>query len=164
LDYKYTIETGDFMSQFSPVPRGTPIDVSLLSRMSEYVWNINQTIQSLRTAKSSPWSTSRQTIDTDNMSIWTSKELIVSNSVPDPNATHVNWAVRFEGITFKSVPIVTVTPYCDTTGGGTIAPNVVWIHEITPTGVKGKFKWLGKTTKTENVYALIIAVGQGAVV
>ena len=88
--------------------------------------------------------------------------MVAENTVPKADAERVNWSANFD-IPFKTVPIVTATPYCDTTGGGTIAPSTAWIHEITTTGVKGKWKWLGTTTKTETVYVLLIAVGEGLV-
>lgn len=151
------------MYNFKPPSRGEPIDVTMLSKMAEYIANINEQLLSDRTAKSSLYAPVRVQVETPDTTIWTGKVLIAENTVPKADAERVNWSANFD-IPFKTVPIVTATPYCDTTGGGTIAPSAIWIHEVTTTGVKGKWKWLGTTTKTETVYAMIIAVGEGLVV
>lgn len=150
------------MYNFKPPVRGEPIDVTSLAKMGEYISNINEVLLSNRSAKSSPYAPVRTHVETPDMTIWTGKILIAEGTIPNANAERVNWSAAFD-IPFKTVPIVTATPYCDTTGGGTIAPSTIWIHEITTTGVKGKWKWLGTTTKTETVYALVIAIGEGAV-
>lgn len=150
------------MYNFTPAKRGEPIDITMLGKMSEYIVSINEQLLSNRSAKSSIWSPVRSQIETPDLTIWTGKVLIAEGTIPKADAERVNWSATFD-IPFKSTPIVTATPYCDTTGGGTIAPSTIWIHEITPTGVKGKWKWLGTTTKVETVYALVIAVGEGVV-
>ena len=151
------------MYNFKPPARGEPIDVTMLAKMAEYIANINEQLLSDRTAKSSLWSPVRVQVETPDLTIWTGKILVAENTVPKADADRVNWSANFD-IPFKTVPIVTATPYCDTSGGGTKAPSTVWIHEITTTGVKGKWKWLGTTTATETVYILLIAVGEGLVV
>lgn len=150
------------MFNFKAPSQGEPIDLSLLSQMAQYVANINQKILETKSSRSSLQSAVRLNIDTADVTIWTGKVLIASNVQPKATDAHINWTAPFD-ITFTSVPVVTATVYCDTTGGGTIAPSAVWLHEITPTGVKGKFKWLGDTSKTETVYAQVIAIGQGLV-
>lgn len=151
------------MYNFTGLAQGEPVDLAMLSQMAQYIADLNQQVLEQKSASSSLQSAVRLHIDTADVTIWTGKVLIASDSTPNAEAgNHVNWSAPFD-ITFTSVPIVTATVYCDTTGGGTIAPSAVWLHEITPTGVKGKFKWLGTTTKQETVYAQVIAIGQGVV-
>jgi hypothetical protein len=150
------------MFNFKAPSQGEPIDLALLSQMAQYVANINQAVLEAKSSKSSLNSAVRLNVDTSDVTIWTGKVLVASNVQPKAADPHINWTAPFD-ITFTSVPIVTATVYCDTTGGGTIAPSAVWLHEITPTGVKGKFKWLGDTSKTETVYVQVIAIGQGVV-
>lgn len=138
-----------------------PWDVGLLAKLSQTLISINQTLLENKSSKSSLYSKVRRKVDTEDVSIWTGKVLIASNVTPNPDSSHVNWSTTFD-INFKSTPVVTATVFCDSTGGGTIAPSAVWIHEVTPTGVKGKFKWLGKTSKKETVYVMLVAVGEGS--
>lgn len=140
---------------------GEPWDVTALAQLSEHIRQINQKLMERRSAKSSLQAPVRLKVDTEDTTIWTGKVLIADNVVPNPSANHVNWSANFD-ITFKSVPVVTASTFC-ATSGGTIAANAIWLHEVTPVGVKGRFKWLGTTTRPETVYAMIIAVGEGSV-
>lgn len=154
------------MYNFKPYTRGEPIDVTALATMSSYIAEINAKLLSERSSQSSIHLTetdTRKSLDTSNLAIWTGKVFIIGGTVPKADAERVNWHADFD-VMFKYPPIVTATPYCDTSGGGTIAPSTIWIHSVTKSGVKGKWKWLGTTTKVETVYAHVIAIGEGIVV
>lgn len=146
---------------FKPFTAGEPIDVTTLSKMSEYIVSINSQLVADKQAKSSPHG--YRDIDTSDMAIWTGQVLMKAGTTPNEKMRAEPWSASFD-IPFAARPIVTVTPYCDTTGGGTIAPIAIWLNNITLTGVKGSWKWLGTTTRVENIYALIIAIGPGQIV
>ena len=154
---------------FSDIARGEPIDVSYLAQMSQYINHVNEMLRQDKSSHSSLFNDNapRRYIDTADVSIWTGKVRIISGSVPKATAERVNWSTSFTGISFKTIPIVTATPFCNSdtgTGPGTVSSSAIWIHEITTHGVKGKWKWLGPNThQKETVYALVIAIGEGQV-
>lgn len=150
------------MFNYKPIAAGEPIDVTELAKMSDMINKINTALVADKSAMSSPFRPVRKQIETSELAIWTGKQLIVADSTPNVNADRVLWSATFSDITFKYPPIVTATVYCDTTDGGTIAPSAIWIHNISKTGVRGRWKWLGTTKKKETVYALITAIGEPA--
>lgn len=151
------------MYNFKTPSRGEPIDVTTLAKMGEYIAGINEKLLADRSAKSSVWAPVPTHVDTADLTVWTGKILIADGTVPKSNSERVNWSANFD-IPFRTVPIVTATPYCDTTGGGTKSASSIWIHNITTTGVKGKWNWVKVDgSNQETVYALIIAIGEGLV-
>lgn len=150
------------MYNFKTPVRGEPIDVTMLAKMGTYIANINEQLLSDRSAKSSVWGPIQSHIETPDLTIWTGKVYIgeVKGGV---ETDRILWNASFD-IPFESIPIVTATPYCDTTGGGTKTSNSIWIHEVTSTGVKGRFRFNAIPARDEVIYALVIAIGKGQVV
>lgn len=150
------------MYNFRPLTGGEPIDLAYLAQMSQYISDINSKIYAQKSALSSLQSSVRLKVETDDLTIWTGKVLVKSGIKTTDPLERINWAANFD-ITFKSIPVVTATPFCSSTGAGTISSNSVWLHEVTQSGVKGRFKFNEKPKREENVYVMIIAIGQGVV-
>ena len=153
------------MYNFSPPGRGEPFDLTMLGQMAEYINDINTKLLEAKSATSSLQAPVRLKVETDNLTIFTSKTLVAQNVKPVSNINElerINFYVPFD-VSFRSIPVVTATPYCDSTGGGTISANTVWLHEVTTTGAKGKFKFTESPRRTEDVYVMVIAIGEGVV-
>jgi hypothetical protein len=134
----------------------------MFGRMASQIGEINAKLNRLESAMSSLWAPTQRRVETPDVTIWTSKILVVSGSVPKANSPTVNWSATFD-VNFKEPPIVTATPFCNTTGGATLVPSTAWIHQITTNQVRGKWKWLGTSTVKETVYVLVVAIGVGDV-
>lgn len=153
------------MYNFSLPSAGSPLDLSLMSQMAQYIDEINTKLLENKSATSSLEAPVRLKVETDNLTIWTGRILVAQNIKPVSNINElerINWYAPFD-ISFRSVPVVTATPFCNSTGGGTISANTVWLHEVTTTGVKGKFKFTESPKQVEDVYLNIIAIGEGVV-
>jgi hypothetical protein len=153
------------MFNFNLPARGEPIDLTLMSQMATYLNEINQKLLEQKSATSSLEAPVRLKVETEDLTIWTGKILVAQNIAPvtDPDKLErINWRADFD-ISFRSIPVVTATPFCNSTGGGTISSNSCWLHEVTPTGCKGKFKFNESPRQVEDVYVMIIAIGEGIV-
>lgn len=149
------------MYNFNSLPRGEPIDVTWLAKMATYIANINEQLLAAKQAKSSIWGPVRSQVDTSDLTIWTDK-VYIGEAKGGVEQDRILWSASFD-IPFESVPIVTVTPFCETTGGGTKTSNSIWLHEVTTTGVKGRFRFNGIPAQDETIYGLVIAIGKGQV-
>jgi hypothetical protein len=147
----------------SSVVPGFPVDATMLTNMNQQIQRLNEQLFVKSYSMSDMWGTSRKKVPTPELSIWTGKILIVQNSKPTDKIERVLFGATFT-IPFKTIPIVTATPYCDTTGGGTTSASTIWIHSISTTGFRARWKWLEKPSQAETVYALVTAVGQGQIV
>jgi hypothetical protein len=153
------------MYNFSLPYRGDPLDLTMMSQMAQYIDEINSKLLENKSATSSLEAPVRLKVETDNLTVWTGKILVAQNIKPVSNINdleRINWYAPFD-ISFRSVPIVTATPFCNSTDGGTKSANTVWLHEVTTTGVRGKFKFTESPRQVEDVYVMIIAVGEGVV-
>jgi hypothetical protein len=150
------------MFNFSPPGRGEPLDLTMMAQMAAYIDEVNTKIFEQKSAYSSLDAPVRLKVETDDLTMWTGKILVKRGIKPADPLERILWAAPFD-ITFKSVPVVTATPFCNSTGGGTISSNSVWLHEVTPNGCKGRFKFNEKPKQTEDVFVMIIAVGEGVV-
>lgn len=142
---------------------GEPIDLTVLSEMAGYLNEINQALLEQKSALSSLEAPARLKVETDNVTIWTGKILVQQNILPVSNPTAmpaINWSVGFD-VSFRSIPVVTATPYSP---GGTVASNSCWLYEITQTGCKGKFRFIESPEKAQDIYVMITAIGEGVVV
>lgn len=150
------------MFNFTVPQRGEPIDLTHLVQMSTYINEINSKIYEQKSALSSLEAPVRLKVETDDLTVWTGKVLVRKDIQPKDPLERINWSATFD-ITFRSIPIVTATAFCNTTGAGTISSNTVWLHEITTSTVKGRFKFLEAPRQTETVWVNIIAIGEGVV-
>lgn len=149
------------MFNFNLPARGEPIDLTLMSQMATYLNDINQQLLEQKSATSSLEAPVRLKVETDNLTVWTGKVLIAQGIQPvtDPSTLSIiSWSAGFD-ITFRSVPVVTATPF----GRDSVTGNSCWLHEVTPTGCKGKFKFYESPRQTEDIYAMVIAIGEGVV-
>lgn len=149
------------MFNFNLPARGEPIDLTLMSQMATYLNDINQQLLEQKSATSSLEAPARLKVETDNLTFWTGKVLIAQGVQPVTDATAlsiISWRADFD-ITFRSIPVVTATAF----GRDSATGNSCWLHEVTPTGCKGKFKFYESPKQAEDVYVMVIAIGEGVV-
>lgn len=150
--------------QFRPPSQGEPIDLSMMSQMAQYIYEMNTKTSSGVT--SSLEASNRLIVPSRHVAIWTGKIHVQDDIKPVSSVKKLKrytWKANFDGANFTSTPIVTATNYCDTTGGGTQAANTCWIKQITPQFVSGTSKFTQSPYQTESLWVLIIAVGLGTV-
>lgn len=153
------------MFNFSVPAAGEPLDLTMMTQMAQYIDEVNTKLLEERSATSSLEAPVRLKVETDNLVVWTGKILVAQNIKPVSSIKEldpINWYAPFD-VSFTSIPVVTATPFCNSTGGGTVSANTVWLHEVTPTGVRGKFKFTESPKRVEDVYLNIIAIGEGSV-
>lgn len=152
------------MYNFTTPKRGEPLDLTMMSQMSQYINEINAKLLESKSANSSLEAPVRLKVGTEDVTIWTGKTLVAQNINPVSSIKDlkvIDWYSPFD-ITFRSIPVVTATPFCNSTKG-TVSPNACWIEEVTTNGVKGKFRFIESPKQTETVYVMVIAIGQGQV-
>jgi hypothetical protein len=147
-----------------PVPvAGEPIDMTFLTSLTTYLNQINAKLVSDKRSMSSLDGSPRYKLQTDDVVIWTGKTQSLGPFKPVTSLKsleRVNWSVQFD-TEFYAIPIVMAIPYCDTTDGGTISSNSIWLHKITQTAVYGKFKFNESPRQEERVHVHVIAIGPG---
>jgi hypothetical protein len=146
-----------------PIP-GEPIDIVFFTQLATYLKQIHDDLFGATHSLSSiaVGGGLRETQETEDLSIWTG-EFHIATSFPkgqDPKKVESQkWNVNFEGVSFQSTPIVTVTPRCTT--GGTISPNTAWISSVSRDAANGRFKFIEAPKNIEQITINIIAIGKG---
>jgi hypothetical protein len=150
-----------------PVPLpGEPIDLMFFSTLTQYLNDINAAVVQNKRAFSSLYGNPRKPVETEDLVVWTDRVLVPESFHKLPASTsvrklkRVNWHVDFNA-GFTSVPVVTATPFCETTGAGTIASNSCWLYRVTINEVRGKFKFNEAPYRDETVWINVIAIGPG---